>query len=155
MRFLAWLILGWILKEASMAEAACLFQKDGSSSATGTGQHPQSQLTSPCIPGAPTALGHPQPWGTHSLGIPSSNMAHVRVLFGVGGHHVDLHSLPGPGVLGQGRRRDSKKGHDGELSGKWHGAEPMVGGGWRLQALPPNSLSTEARRNLSTQGKAG
>lgn len=61
MRFLAWLILGWTLKEASMAAAACLFQKDGFSSSAGTGQHPS-------VP----AHQHPHPWATHNPGAPAS-----------------------------------------------------------------------------------
>lgn len=61
MRFLAWLILGWIFKEASMAAAACLFQKDGFSSSTGTGQHPS-------VP----AHRHPHPQGTRTPGTPTS-----------------------------------------------------------------------------------
>lgn len=58
MRFLAWLILGWILKDASMAAAACLFQKDGFSSSAGTGQH-LSVL----------AHQHLHPWGSHFPGV--------------------------------------------------------------------------------------
>lgn len=42
MRFLASFVLGWMLKLASMAAAACLFQKDGFSSSTGRGQHPSA-----------------------------------------------------------------------------------------------------------------
>ena len=61
MRFLAWLILGWILKEASMAAAACLFQKDGFSSSAGTGQHMS-------VP----AHQHLHPWGTRIPGVPAS-----------------------------------------------------------------------------------
>lgn len=120
MRFLAWLILGCILKAASMAAAACLFQKDGFSSSAGTGQHlsvPACQHPHPwgtCIPGVPTSLGHPHPWGTCSPGIPMLGPSltwteWVRMLFGVGKGHVGLHPLPGLRVLGQ-RRRGQQKG---------------------------------------------
>lgn len=57
MRFLASVILGSILRVASRAAAACLFQKDGSSSSTGKGHCPH-QLTAPTPPGHPV-VGHP------------------------------------------------------------------------------------------------
>lgn len=130
MRFLAWRILGWILKEASMAAAACLFQKDGFSSSSGTGQTPISPSSAvPASPGHPCRV--PCSRDICSLDTPmleaSSHVNQMfRGIFGVGGVHVGLHQLPGPRVLGTGTRGYSKTRHDGELSGKWNGAKSMV-----------------------------
>lgn len=81
MRFLAWRILGWILKEASMASAACLFQKDGSSSSTGTVQTDLSPSSPACA-----SLGHPRDTcslGTPMLDPPLTWTKWFRGLFGV------------------------------------------------------------------------
>lgn len=78
MRFFASVTLGCSFKEDSMAAAACLFQKAGSSSSTGTGQYllaPAHQHLHPCgscIPGVSTSLlylfpGHPHAEASSSM----------------------------------------------------------------------------------------
>lgn len=154
MRFLAWRILGWIFKEAWMAAAACLFQKDGFSSSAGTVQ----TCISPSWP-APASLGHPcreptsqgHSFPGHSHAGTSSHMNQVVQggYLGWGETMQALHPLPGPRVLGQGTR-DSKTRHDGELSGEWDGATSMLGMVIEDTGTSPRPApSTEANKSLA------
>lgn len=132
MRFFASVTLGCSLKEASMAVAACLFQKAGSSSSTGTGQYlsaPAHQHLNPCgscIPWVPTSIGFPG----HLHAEASSSMDRVAqgAVWG-GGRPRGLALTAWPRDPGAGKEEGSKNGHNGELSGRWDGVKSIARSG--------------------------
>lgn len=133
MRFLAWRILGWILKEASMAAAACLFQKDGISSSAGTVQTPispsspaQASLGHLCR--VPSFQGYSFPGHSHAEASSHVDQVVQGAIWG-GGRPFKLAPTAWPQGPGAGNKGGSKTRHDGALSGEWDGAKSMVGGG--------------------------